>query len=71
MNNNSEFSTWVLITSLVILILFQGLFAFLVVGDRGQPGWDYRTIRDVPGQSPYAFYRVLPYPQHVRGHNGE
>jgi len=54
-----------------MIILGQGLFSFYVVGDNGQPGWDYRTIRDVPAQSPYAFYDLLPYPQHVRGKKGE
>jgi len=54
-----------------MIILGQGLFSFYVVGDNGQPGWDYRAIRDVPAQSPYAFYDLLPYPQHVRGKKGE
>ena len=51
--------------------LIQGLFAFSVVGDRGQPNWDYRPVKDVPGESPYAMYEKLPYPQHVRGSEGE
>jgi hypothetical protein len=55
----------------MLLILIQGLFAFSVVGDRGQPDWDYRPVKDVPGESPYAVYEKLPYPQHVRGAEGE
>ena len=31
----------------------------------------YRPVEDVPGESPYALYRVLPYPQHVKGPKGE
>jgi hypothetical protein len=71
MREESNLSTSVVIILLVLLILAQGLFAFLVVGDRGQPTWDYRPVKDVPGQSPYAIYEKLPYPQHVRGARGE
>jgi len=41
------------------------------VGDRGQPTWDYRPVPDIPGESPYAVYDVMPFPQHVRGAAGE
>jgi hypothetical protein len=67
----STFFTWVVILLCMLLILIQGLFAFSVVGDRGQPSWDYRPVKDVPGESPYAMYEKLPYPQHVRGAKGE
>ncbi len=63
--------TWVVILLCVLFILIQGLFAFLVVGDRGQPSWDYRPVKDVPGESPYAMYEKLPHPQHVKGVEGE
>ena len=63
--------TWLVIWLLVLLILVQGQFAFKVVGDRGQPSWDYRALKDVPGQSAYAIYPLLPNPQHVKGRNGE
>jgi hypothetical protein len=56
---------------LVLLVLAQGAFSFLVVGDLGQPNWDYRPVKDVPGESPYAIYEPLPYPQHIRGQKGE
>ena len=63
--------TWLVIWLLVLVILIQGQFAFKVVGDLGQPAWDYRAVRDVPGQSPYAIYELLPNPQHIRGKNGK
>lgn len=66
-----RFPDWVIILFLVILVLSQGFFSFFVVGDRGQPGWDYRPVPDVPGESPYAVYEALPHPQHVRGEKGE
>jgi len=53
------------------IILFKGFFSFLVVSDLGQPTWDYRPVRDVPAQSAYAAYQLLPYSQHVRGQKGE
>lgn len=67
----STLVTWVVILFCIILILIQGFFAFSVVGDRGQPTWDYRPVKDVPGESPYAMYKKLPYPQHVKGAEGE
>lgn len=64
-------TTWWVIILLVLFILFKGALSFFVVGDRGQPNWDYRPVRDVPGESPYAIYEPLPYPQHVKGTKGE
>ena len=63
--------TWVWLAIMLSLILFKGFFAFFVVSDLGQPTWDYRTVQDVPSQSPYAKYRLLPHSQHVRGEKGE
>ena len=70
-HQSSVFSTWLIVILLVLLVLAQGAFSFLVVGDRGQPDWDYRPVKDVPGESPYAIYEPLPYPQHIRGQKGE
>jgi len=62
---------WVIVSLLVIMILFKGALAYFVIGDLGQPDWDYRPVRDIPAESPYAVYELLPYPQHVRGQKGE
>jgi hypothetical protein len=67
---SSALVTWVVIVGLLFLILLKGAFAFFLIGDRGQPGWDYRPVPDTPGESPYAVYQPLPYPQHVRGERG-
>ena len=64
-------TTWMVVVLLLVFILAKGFFSFLVVGDRGQPDWDYRPVPDTPGESPYAIYEVMPYPQHVRGAGGE
>lgn len=67
----STWVSWALILLMLLWVLGRGLFTIFIVGDRGQPGWDYRPIRDVPGESPYAVYELLPHPQHVRGDKGE
>ena len=67
----SEKKTWIIILVCIGVVLLQGVLAFFVVGDRGQPDWDYRPVKDVPGQSPYAIYEKLPHGQHVRGAEGE
>ena len=69
--DRSERTTWILILIMVTYIFVKGLFVYLVVGDKGQPGWDYRPVPDVPGESPYAIYEPLPHRQHVRGRMGE
>ncbi len=70
----SAVKTWLLILLLVAIVAFKGWLAFTVIGDHGQPDWDYRPIKDVPGESPYATlgpYHPLPYPQHVLGRQAE
>jgi hypothetical protein len=64
-------ATWIIVLLLAAGIVLTGVFCFYVVGDRGQPSWDFRPAKDVPGESPYAIYEPLPYPQHVRGQKGE
>jgi hypothetical protein len=64
-------TTWIVIILLALFILFKGALSFLVVGDMGQPDWAFRPVPDVPGESPYAIYEPLPFPQHVKGAEGE
>jgi hypothetical protein len=69
----SAFRTWLLILFFVAIVAFQGWLAYTLIGDLGQPDWDYRPIKDVPGESPNALsdpYHPLPYPQHVLGAQG-
>ena len=63
--------TWLIILLLILVVLFQGAISYVLIGNRGMPDWDYRPIKDVPGESPYAIYQPLPYPQHVDGRQGE
>jgi hypothetical protein len=70
-HKESSLVSWVIIFLILAFILGKGLFSFLVVGDLGQPTWDYRPIKDVPAESPYAVYELVPHPQHVKGAEGE
>jgi hypothetical protein len=64
-------STWLLVAAMLGTVFFQGWLAYTVIGDLGQPDWDYRPVPDVYGESPYAMYPPLPFPQHVRGPQGQ
>ena len=73
-HNTSAAMTWLLILFMVGWVIFKGWLAFTVIGDLGQPDWDYRPIKDVPGESAYAIsnpYHALPYGQHVQGELGK
>ena len=66
--------TWMLVAACVAIVAIKGLLAFFVIGDLGQPDWDYRPIQDVPGESAYTLsspYHPLPYAQHILGKQGE
>ncbi len=67
----STFISWLIVALCAAGILLTGLFAYKVVGDKGQPDWAYRPVKDVPGESPNAIYKLLPNPQHVKGAEGE
>ena len=70
-SEHSAFKTWVIILLILTFIVFKDGLSFFVVGDLGQPDWDYRPAEDVPGESAYAIYPSVPYPQHIRGAKGE
>jgi hypothetical protein len=73
-HNSSALRTWLFVLLMVGWVAFKGWLAFTVVGDQGQPDWDYRPIKDVPGESLYTLsdpYHPLPYPQHVLGRQGD
>ena len=66
-HEGSAGKTWLVVFLLLLIIGFQGALSYFLVGDRGQPDWDLRPVKDVPGESPYAMYDFLPFPQHVLG----
>ena len=73
-HSTSAVKTWLIVIALVAIVVFQGVLSFFVVGDLGMPDWDYRPIKDVPGESAYTLthpYHLLPYPQHVVAEQGK
>ena len=62
---------WTAIILMVVIILGKGFLSFFIVGDKGVPSWGFGTVLDVPGESAYAVYSELPYPQHIRGERGD
>ena len=66
-HEGSTVKTVVVIACLLLIIGFQGALSYFVVGDLGQPDWDLRPVRDVPGESTYGMYEYFPFPQHVKG----
>jgi hypothetical protein len=69
--HQSAFKTWIIITLILLFIVFKDVLSLLVVGDLGQPDWDYRPMPDVPGESAYAIYPSMPHSQHILGKEGE
>ena len=72
-HSDSKAKTWLLVAACVLIVAFQGWLAFTVIGDLGMPDWDYRPVKDVPGESAYTLtepYHPLPYPQHVLREQG-
>ena len=73
-HHTSFLRTWSLVILMVGWVVFKGWLAYQVIGDNGQPDWDYRPIKDVPAESAHAVhkpYHPLPYAQHVRGPLGQ
>ena len=68
-HRESALYAWVIILLLAFFILIKGVFTFFAVGDL-EPTWDSAPLPDVPGESAYAVYPALPYPQHIRGAKG-
>jgi hypothetical protein len=70
-HQTSLFRSWLNIFLMLLLIFVMGFYAFFLVGARGMPDWDYGAVPDVPAESPYADYKLLPHPQHIRGEKGK
>ena len=61
---------WLIICGMSVAFALYGVFAFLVIGDKGPPDWDFGGVQDIPGGSEYSTYpfrgaAVEPEPQHV------
>jgi hypothetical protein len=49
--------SWGVVLALIAFILVFGAAVFVSVGDRWPPSWDFGTLPDVPGQSPFSTER--------------
>ena len=49
-----KIKTWLIVLLMVIGILGYGIVVYVTIGDRGPPGWNYGSIPDVPGESPFS-----------------
>jgi hypothetical protein len=64
---------WIIIGGLSLAFLLYGLTMFLVVGDKGPPGWDFGVVEDTPGKSVFSTIQQQPVgtkgpeEQHVAG----
>lgn len=68
---DSVLYTWFWIFALTTMILGVGYFTFVMVSDKGTPSWDYRPVKSIPSESPYAAYQKNPAGQHVSGKEGK
>jgi hypothetical protein len=63
--------SWALVCGLALAFLLYGFFMFVIVGDKGPPGWDFTAVEDIPGKSVYSTFPEPggtpkePEPQHV------
>jgi hypothetical protein len=46
--------SWGVVFGLIVFVLVFGAAVFFTVGDRWPPSWDFGTLPDVPGQSPFS-----------------
>jgi hypothetical protein len=53
----SSIKDWLVPITIAILFLLWGLLIFFMVGNKGQPPWDFGGVEDIPGQSPYSTER--------------
>lgn len=47
-----------IVAGIALLFLVWGLAIFFTVGDKGSPPWDFGTVQDIPGESPYSTQRI-------------
>jgi hypothetical protein len=53
----SSIKDWLVPIAIAVLFLLWGLLIFFMVGNKGQPPWDFGVVEDIPGQSPYSTER--------------
>ena len=54
---SSTVKDWLVPIAIAVLFLVWGLLIFFMVGNKGQPSWNFGVVEDIPGQSPYSTER--------------
>jgi hypothetical protein len=72
-DRGSTVKSLMIVVAIALLFLVWGLILYVVVGDKGSPGWDFGVVEDVPGESAYSTSREMRRvtPQHVMGRERE
>ena len=52
--HQSSVRSWIIVVGVALSFFLWGLFLFFTVGDKEPPAWDFGTVQDIPGQSPYS-----------------
>ena len=65
-----NFRGWLIVIGIAVFFLAWALFAYFLVGDKGQGPWDFGTVADIPGESPYSTTppgagSAPPHEQHI------
>jgi hypothetical protein len=47
-----------IVAGIALCFLLWGLTIFFSVGEKGPPPWDFGTVQDIPGESPYSTHRI-------------
>jgi hypothetical protein len=48
--------SWMIILAMAIFFVAWGIFAYLVIGEKGPHPWDFGVVEDIPGESAYSTY---------------
>lgn len=43
-----------IVLAMAVFFFCWGLTIFFTVGEKGPPSWDFGTVPDIPGESPYS-----------------
>jgi hypothetical protein len=47
-----------IVVGIAVFFFIWGLTIFITVGEKGPPSWDFGTVQDIPGESPYSTQRI-------------
>ena len=48
--------SWMIILAMAVFFVAWGILAYLAIGEKGPPPWDFGVVEDIPGESAYSTY---------------